>query len=153
MPERTGAGSELAVSPADTYYYSVNPTASCYLYLFQVNSSGDVLRLFPNRKYGPASNPVQPGKHRIPDGSGWLRVKAVPGTEQVFMVAARWEIPALDRLGGEIEAETDSAKRRKLHDLILKRLSIEEGSTEKLPGLVYGTTQFTNTGTPAPQGQ
>ena len=28
LPEKTGAGSELAVSPASTYYYSVNPTTA-----------------------------------------------------------------------------------------------------------------------------
>jgi len=144
---RSGAApADLALGPSDGYYLLVRPSAACYLYVFQITSTGEVLRLFPNRKPKEAPAPAGAAMLRIPDGNGWLHLKPARGTERIVLVAAHWEIPVLERLAGEVSAEKNSQRRSAALKRLLDRLALEERATGQIPGLVYGICEFQNLG-------
>jgi hypothetical protein len=132
---RASAG-EATLGPADGYHFTVRPSAACYLYMFQLGDPAGARELFHGRAAGD-------GALRIP-AEGWLHLRPGSAGERVFLVAARWEIPALERLAAQAN-HRDGLKR------LLERLSREDWSTDRLPGLVFGKIQLRNLDARAPR--
>jgi hypothetical protein len=152
LPQQRGravtGNAGLKLSTEDPYYFVVTPSESCYLYLFQIHSTGEVLQVFPNRKYTKGESQVSPGKMRIPSGTEWFRVPPQPGEEQVVLVAAKWAIPELENLASSAAADKDPERRRQHVERLLSRAAIEDKYSPNLPGLVFGSDRFINAGAP-----
>ena len=137
---------ELVLTPQDPYYLSVHASDDCYLYLLQIDAEGHLQQLFPNSKYVPTRNPIPPGPLRIPDGPDWFYLDDVSGSERIYLVAARWRHQELEELGELLGSEKDATRQEHLLDRLVSRLMLEDRATDDLPGLVFGTFQFTNGG-------
>ncbi len=130
----------VRLSSADSYYYTVDLSAPCFLYVFSIDAAGRVTVLAPNREFVPTANPLPRGRHRIPDGYGFLRTSGPAGVETVYLVATRWRHAEFERLA-----------RRPVIDSLLGRLKLEDQATNRLPGLVYGEFAFDNLGASTPE--
>jgi hypothetical protein len=146
LPVQKADRGKLTLSPSDTYYYVVDPSESCNLYLFEIGSSGELAQIFPNRAYSSAKNPVPPGRQQVPSGPQGLRSKDRAGEERVIVVAARWEMPELEQLAKAASAQTDPAKRRSALARLLARIDNEKQYAPQLGGLGFGEASFHNSG-------
>jgi len=135
------SSSDLVLTSEDPYYLKVHLSDKCYLYVFQLDSSGNLDQLFPS-KYVPTSNPVPPGPLRIPDGADWFYLDDVSGEETIYLVASRWENKKLEELIARLAAERELTLKRELIEQILSRLRLEKGSAKELPGLAFGEYRF-----------
>ncbi len=133
---------EIVLTQKDPYYLIVHSSEKCFLYLFQLQSSGELAKLFPNSRYVPTSNPVPGGPIRIPDGSDWFYLDDVPGTETLYLLASRWRQEGLETLVGRLESEENAKKKKEIIETILSRMEREEQATDRVPGLVFAKQQF-----------
>jgi hypothetical protein len=140
MTRQTSPG--VVLTQKDPYYLIVNSSEPCYLYLFQLQSSGELAQLFPNKKYAPTVNPVPGGPIRVPDGYDWFYLDDVPGTETIYLLASRWQQSEIETLSARFELEKDSEQKAVTTKDILSRLQREEGAADKLPGLAFAKHQF-----------
>ena len=143
---RGNESSEVVLRPGDAYYLTLRTSALAYLYVLQVSSTGTMTVLCPNRKYVPNANPVPPGKYRVPDGYGFLRVAPDAGTERLYVVAARWRQAVLEQLIGRVASEVEPAARTRVIEELTTRLELERRATDTLPGLSFGTYAFRSAG-------
>jgi len=135
----------LSLTKNTPYYLNCQVLENCYLYLFHLTSSGDIVTLFPNVEFSSSSNPVRLGEVRIPEGERWIYLNDDPGEETVIMIASRWQQVKLERLIQTYltvsnEADEQIAKKDLL-ELIYEPAKI----SESLPGLVYTEYHFVNT--------
>jgi len=78
----------------DTYQVYVHPKEECYVYLYQVDSSGKGRWLFPNEGIS-YDNPLRAGgEYWLPGGGRLFRLDRNPGTETIYLVASA--VPATD---------------------------------------------------------
>lgn len=71
----------------DNYAISFRASGPAYIYIFQVDSSGQVFRLFPNPTYSPEHNPVRPGlTHWLPPRDHWLFLDQTVGRECIYLI-------------------------------------------------------------------
>ena len=146
MPARRVERGKLTLSPSDKYSFVVRPSEKCYLYLFQIGSTGELQRVFPNKTYSPAKNPVPAGEQFIPASPKRLQVNPVAGEEYVVMVAARWARPELESLAQKAAKERDAGRRQQVIQQFMERIKNEREHTEQLGGLVFGESRFRNSG-------
>jgi hypothetical protein len=146
LPLQKAERGKLTLSPSDTYYYVVEPSESCNLYVFQIHSSGELTQIFPNKANSSTRNPVPAGKQQVPSGPQGLRLKGRSGEERVIAVAARWELPELEQLAKAVSVQRDPAKRQAALARFQARMDNEKRYSPQLGGLVFGEASFQNSG-------
>ncbi|GEM_PF-1047762 len=94
---KTGA----TLKSGDAYFFHLKASRDCYFYLFQVDSSGAVFRLFPNGKYNTSSNPL-PSKTRItlPKDHEVFYLDQTTGKEEFYFLASQEPVDKLETLDG-----------------------------------------------------
>jgi len=85
----------------DAYFFHIKASKDCHLYLFQVDSSGTVFRLFPNSAYHTGGNPIR-GKARVtlPNEGEVFYLDQTPGKEEFYFLASQEPVPTLEELDG-----------------------------------------------------
>jgi len=79
------------------YTLYVNPSDTCYIYVFQVDESGNSFRLFPNKDYHTSNNPVMSGKQTwIPNENEVFYLDETTGRETFYIMASRDKITELE---------------------------------------------------------
>lgn len=94
----------------DNFCIELVPLEDGYLYIYQIDSHGQFYWLFPNPEVSPLGNPVKAGKtYRLPGTKGscsgngqWLGLDEEPGTEEVFLIASRWQAHDLEEALGKL---------------------------------------------------
>lgn len=82
----------------DAYAIYVNPSDTCYLYIFQIDETGKSFRLFPNRDFQTSQNPVIGGKRIwIPNENNVYYLDETTGRERFYIMASRNPIPELEK--------------------------------------------------------
>jgi outer membrane protein OmpA-like peptidoglycan-associated protein len=78
---------------SDNYRVSFTPTRDGYVYVYQIDSSGDATSVYPNSKYSHVSNPVK-GKQRytVPDGEAWLALDNQLGSKEIVVLGTEHEL-------------------------------------------------------------
>jgi hypothetical protein len=96
-PQRVNNGDTLA--SGDAYFFHIKASTGCSLYLFQVDSTGAVFRLFPSERFHTAQNPV-PGKRRLtlPNEGEVFYLDNTVGKEEFYFFASQEPVEALERL-------------------------------------------------------
>ncbi|MEW6619230.1 MAG: DUF4384 domain-containing protein [bacterium] len=131
----------LILTSNDPYYLTTYASDYCYLYIFQLNSSGVLKQLFPGKDI-PTPNPIPPGPLRIPNDANWFSLDDIPGTEKIYLVASRWRQEGLEELTARLNAERELTYKRDLTEKLVSHLIHNDQVTDKLPGLVFGMYQF-----------
>lgn len=77
-----------SVSQKDFYAISFETVLDPYVYLFQIDSRGNMTQLFPNPQITDTTNPITPGKaYRLPGEKDWFYLDENKGTEQVILIS------------------------------------------------------------------
>jgi len=110
-------------SKTDFYYVYFRPEKDCYIYIYQVDSSGAVYQLFPNKKYSAESNPLRAqASYYIPENNRFY-LDDVLGKEQLYLIASKKPAPKVEKLFSEMKSAYSSVSRRKIEDNVRKSLS------------------------------
>lgn len=115
----------MVLTSNDDYALYLRPAQDCYVYVYQVDAKSSVARLFPNPGLKTAGNPLKAGEeYWVPNDSEFFFLDENTGPETVYVIAAREELPSLNRLisgkKAELQAQVKELKlmglggRRKL---------------------------------------
>lgn len=137
---------ELTLTPRDPYYLTVNPSYSCNLFVFQVDSTGKINVIYPNKEYSPSENPLLPGPLRIPDGFKWFYLDETKGIETIYLIASRLENNRLDELSRKLASEKEPEKAGRLTQELISYLKNLESTASSVPGVAIKVYQFTHDG-------
>jgi hypothetical protein len=101
----------ITLTSADNYRLLLAPGRDGYVYVFQLTSSNTLVKLFPNRVYSAAQNPLQRGQtHYLPSKPNWFYLDPEPGKERLYIVASPGSLPDLEDLYArysQAQSETD----------------------------------------------
>lgn len=102
----------------DNYAIYFKPGRTCYMYVFQEDSTGKVYRLFPNTAYGTKTNPVTEGKeYWVPTRDTWLYLDKNVGREKLYIIASSERSTKLASLANALK-NTPAVSREAFSDTI-----------------------------------
>ena len=102
----------------DNYAIYVKPGQTCYIYVFQEDSTGKVYCLFPNPQYGTEANPVIKDKeYWVPTKDTWLYLDKNVGKEWLYIIASSERSAKLESLANAAK-NTPVASRELFSDTI-----------------------------------
>jgi hypothetical protein len=104
-----------------------------YLYIFQVDASGTITALFPNRSYTDAANPVDaPEGTLLPGGApGWYQLDDTVGNETVYAVFSHERQAEAERLLALAARSATAAEVRSGVEALLLTQTAAEGSAPR----------------------
>lgn len=83
----------------DNYALYLKPSQDCWVYIYQADSAGNTLRLFPNPAFDTAANPLSAGReYWAPNDGDYYYLDENKGRETVYVVASRKPKAALEEL-------------------------------------------------------
>lgn len=94
----------MVLTSEDNYSIYLNPDTESYVYVYQVDSRGKVLRLFPNPQFSSAHNPLTRRKHYwIPDKlengkATHLYLDENKGQEVIYVLASKSQMPEFETI-------------------------------------------------------
>jgi len=99
----------------DHYKIIFTPDKDCYVYLFQVDSSGQIFKLFPMKAFKEVQvnnlNPVKKGTtYTIPSSEKAFMLDDQVGTERIYLVASKEQNKEIERLDIECKEAIDRQK-------------------------------------------
>jgi len=138
--------SGVALTSADPYWLEAETFEKCFLYVFQKDSSGRLVQLFPGPNHAEVKNPVSPERFRLPKPGWSFFLDNIPGTETVYAAAFRWEFNELAELCDQPSPEEMSFLGEQKAARILACLDRVKTSRRLVPGLFYSEFQFSHVG-------
>jgi hypothetical protein len=98
-PRQLKTGDTLHSSDGYFFHIKANAADNNYFYLFQVDSSGKLFRLFPSQKYHTIQNPVPANKRiTLPNEREVFFLDNTLGTEDFYFLASDKQVDALEQL-------------------------------------------------------
>ncbi len=112
MMRENGGKPPTAVKPDDvlksgeSYFFHIKPNKECYLYLFQVDATGSLFRLYPNAKFNTGGNPLSKGvRVTIPNEKEVFFLDKTTGKEEFYFLASHEPLPPLEQIdAGGVDA-------------------------------------------------
>jgi hypothetical protein len=120
-------GIDLRVPPAepvslaaeDNYRLYLEPTGTCYAYVFQYTASGDLVRLFSNETYSAVQNPLRLGRPSyVPAEPSWLYADGERGQERLYVLVSMRPLPELEDRYERYARAREPRRARTLDDLL-----------------------------------
>jgi hypothetical protein len=109
----------ISLTAEDNYRLLLEPVGDCYAYAFQLTSSGELVKLYPNEAYSAALNPLRQGQPvYVPSQSIWLYVDGKTGQERLFVIASAQPLQALDDLYTQYSQARKPRKPQALAELL-----------------------------------
>ena len=88
-----------AMTSKDNYALYLKPAQDCWIYIYQADSAGNTLRLFPNVDFKTAVNPMYAGREFwAPNDGDYYFLDENTGKETIYVVASRKPKPAFEEL-------------------------------------------------------
>lgn len=89
------------MTSGDGYFFHIKAQKDCYLYLFQVDATGTVFRLFPSDKFHTGKNPVRAkGRLTLPNDKEVFYLDQTVGKEEFYFLASQERLEKLEQLDG-----------------------------------------------------
>lgn len=83
----------------DNYALYLKPGQDCWIYIYQTDSAGNTLRLFPNDDFKTQGNPMAAGReYWAPNDGDYYFLDENKGRETIYVVASRRPKPELEAL-------------------------------------------------------
>lgn len=109
----------ISLTAEDNYRLLLEPVGDCYVYAFQLTSSGELVKLYPNEAYSAALNPLRQGQPvYVPSQPIWLYVDGKTGQERLHVIASAQPLQALDDLYMQYSQARKPRKPQALADLL-----------------------------------
>ena len=126
-----------ALLPYDDFAVVMKTDETMYIYIWQTDSSGKVLRIFPNAEFQLQGNPVPPAHWlwlpSVRDKKRWFHLDLTPGEEEIVIVVSAAARPELEDLLQRLTVPggADSGSNRQ----ILRELDKAEATLKKSIGV------------------
>jgi hypothetical protein len=126
-----------ALLPYDDFAVVIKTDETMYVYIWQTDSSGKVLRIFPNAEFSLLGNPVLPAQWlwlpSVQDKKRWFHLDLNPGEEEIVIVVSVAARPELENLLRRLTVTgvADSGSNRQ----ILRELDKAEATLKKPIGV------------------
>jgi hypothetical protein len=133
----------ISLASADNYRLLLEPAQDRYLYIFQLTSSGVLVKLFPNGTYSSIQNPLRQGRTvHLPSEPNWFYLDetaaSLAGEERLYIVASAQPMPDLEDLYAQyVQADDESNRQALLSSLLEKIAAVEETPSEDVAGWVF----------------
>lgn len=102
---------KVALTADDNYKLIIQPAIDLYVYVYQLDSSGKLTRLFPNANINNARNPLKESYiYHLPAKPNWLFLGKKPGMEKLYILASEQPISQLDDLYEKYSQEAGQEK-------------------------------------------
>jgi hypothetical protein len=115
------------------YSIYVNPSDTCYLYVYQIDALGKAFKLFPNEEYETALNPIQPSVGIwLPNEKRLYSLDETTGKEFIYVFASPLPIREFEWKTYSGVTQEDLDKLIKLKKMGVAKL-IDKRDPSKLP--------------------
>lgn len=116
-------------SSEDNYRLVLQLPQERYVYVFQVGSAEQLIRLFPNKEYNPEQNPLQSGKTLIiPSPPNWFYVEKEAGEVLIYVVTSAGPLLAWDKLYAEYSQTSGMKNKQEISEKLLDRIEQDKKS-------------------------
>ncbi len=117
---------ELTLSADDSYRLVMRTVGERYVYIYQLDSRGRLMDLFPNDVYSSIQNPLnQEQIYHIPSDPDWFHLGEKKGEERIYVVASAQPMQRLEELYAQYDRAASRGKRREALSHLLKELNDE----------------------------
>ena len=146
-PRKLGEGAVLR--SGDGYRIYFEPHQSCYVYIFQVDGSGTLFRLYPNPDYGTRDNFAQARTAYWVPKDEWFALDNTRGEEVLYVVATterREDIEDLFTRYARSEQPDTKQKTQQELTVVLKTMGVERvrpGKTVPVASMQGRTAELT----------
>ena len=108
------------LSSGDGFSIYVNPSDSCYLYVFQIDSPGKTFKLFPSKEFNTAENPLSPAQELwLPNDKQLYTLDETTGKEYTYLFASPDPIKEFENI------KPDALTKSNLDDIIkIKKMGV-----------------------------
>lgn len=112
----------VGLSHADNYRISVKTIPGSYLYVFQLNSEGELMKLFPDEQK-QMKNPLQSSEeHMLPGKDSWYHLDDQTGEEKIYLCIRPEVTDELLEMYDKYRNTRSASGREKRRDQILQKL-------------------------------
>jgi len=129
----------LTLTDEDSYRIRFRTREDGWVYVFQVDSSGSLSQLFPNRDYGTAENPSSAGReYWVPSETMSLRLDKVVGEETVYVIFSRERRNRWEEAAREAETAPETGRAAQLRDELGRSSTQGEPSSKGVACVAFG---------------
>lgn len=117
---------EVTLTAHDSYRLVMQTANERYVYIYQLDSRGRLINLFPNNLYSSAQNPLdQEQIYHIPSDPDWFHLSEKKGEERIYVFASAQPMQELEQLYAQYDSADSRGKRREALQHLLKELDEE----------------------------
>jgi len=128
----------ITLTSDDNYSILLQPTRDRYVYIYQLDSHGKLMKLFPNDTYSSVQNPLRQGEtSRFPANPNWFYLIKSKGEERIYFIASAQPKQDWDELYIQYDKENSKKKKQEILTQLLKEItSVVEEANEKAVGWI-----------------
>jgi hypothetical protein len=129
----------IALTSADNYRLALEPARDAFVYVFQLTSAEALVKLFPNKTYHSAQNPLQQGEMvHLPLEPNWFYLNEEKGVERLYIAASSQPLRNVEALYARYsKASSESKQQEALASLLEGLETIEQTHPDEAVGWVY----------------
>ena len=117
---------KVTLTADDSYRLVMQTAGERYVYVYQLDSRGKLMNLFPNNVYSSIQNPLnQEQAYYVPSDPNWFHLGEKKGEERIYVVASAQPMQELEELYAQYDKADSRGKRRKALSHLLKELDGE----------------------------
>ena len=117
---------KLTLTADDSYRLVMQTAGERYVYVYQLDSRGKLMNLFPNHVYSSIQNPLnQEQTYHVPSDPDWFHLGEKKGEERIYVVASAQLMRELEELYMQYDSADSRGKRREALSQLLKELDDE----------------------------
>lgn len=115
------------------------PEQDCYVYIYQIDSAGCTIRLFPMERFGHIvlnnRNPVKKGGvYYIPSETKWFKLDNTVGEERIYLIASKKRLDEFEKSSESSGAAGTTKKIRNVKDRLNFYFKSKGGATKERTG-------------------
>jgi hypothetical protein len=117
---------KVTLTADDSYRLVMQTAGERYVYVYQLDSLGRLMNLFPNDVYSSIQNPLDGEQiYHVPSDPDWFHLSEKKGEERIHVVAAAQPMQRLEELYGRYDKADSRGERREALSQLLKELDEE----------------------------
>ncbi|MBM3240285.1 DUF4384 domain-containing protein [Candidatus Poribacteria bacterium] len=129
----------ITLTSDDNYSLLLQPARDLYIYIYQLDSYGRLMKIFPNDVYSFTQNPLRQGEtYRFPSEPNWFYLVKNKGEERIYIVASAQPNQEWEDLHDKYNKADNKQKKQEIFSRLLKEIDvIVEEQSEIAAGWVF----------------
>jgi len=128
----------ITLTSDDNYSLFLQPAGDFYIYIYQLDSYGKLVKIFPNDVYSSVQNPIRQGQtYRFPSEPNWFYLIKNKGEERIYIVASAQQKQDWEGLYAQYD-KADKSKKQEILSRLLKEIdAVVEEHSEVAAGWMF----------------